>query len=63
MKCLDCGGDKNFEGMYAQFEKALRTGDAGLLATGRDGIIATKIAREATEIAIAKRKKLLVRCG
>jgi len=47
--------EKNFEGMHAAFLQALETGDLGGLASGRDGLIATKIAREATEAAMACR--------
>jgi predicted dehydrogenase len=55
MKTLEYAGEKNFEGMYEQFARAVRTGEGGLLASGRDGIIATRIAREATEIAMKRR--------
>ncbi|HEY0009239.1 MAG TPA: Gfo/Idh/MocA family oxidoreductase, partial [Tepidisphaeraceae bacterium] len=48
--------EKNFEGMYANFESALRTGENGNMPTAADGLIATKIARRATEAAIAWRK-------
>jgi predicted dehydrogenase len=41
--------------MYQQFERAIRTGQAGDLPTGEDGMIATRIARQATEQAIEKR--------
>jgi predicted dehydrogenase len=47
--------EKNFAGMYAAFARALATGDGGDLATGRDGLIATRIARVATDVAIATR--------
>lgn len=49
--------EKNFDGMYHAFEEALRTGANELLATARDALIATQIAREATEQAISKRPK------
>jgi predicted dehydrogenase len=39
--------EKNFEAMYAQFAAACETGDTGPFATGEDGLIATRIAREA----------------
>jgi predicted dehydrogenase len=39
--------EKNFEAMYAQFFRACETGDKGEFATGEDGLIATRIAREA----------------
>jgi predicted dehydrogenase len=41
--------EKNFEGMYAEFVKALKTGQAGNMPTARDGLAATRIARIATE--------------
>lgn len=47
---------KNFTGMYAAYARALETGDPGDLASARDGLIATRIARTATEQAIARKK-------
>ena len=47
--------EKNFPGMHAEFAKALRTGEPGHLPRAEDGLIATKIARTATEVAMAKR--------
>jgi predicted dehydrogenase len=47
--------EKNFGGMYAAFANALATGEAGDLPTAEDGILATRIAREATEQAIRER--------
>lgn len=47
--------EKNFEGMYQAFLQALETGDTGHLPSGHDGVIATRIARLATEEAIAHR--------
>jgi predicted dehydrogenase len=55
MKKLPWDGEKNFEGMYEQFNKAIETGDVGPLASGRDGITATRIAREGTEMAMKAR--------
>ena len=52
---LPGASEKNFEGMYVAFAHALETGDAGELPTGRDGLRATQIAREATETVIAQR--------
>jgi predicted dehydrogenase len=49
--------EKNFPGMHAAFAEALRTGDPGHLPRAEDGLIATKIARDATNTAIAKRLK------
>jgi predicted dehydrogenase len=48
-------GEKNFEAMYAQFAKAIESGDIGCFATAKDAIIATRIAREATEQAMRER--------
>ena len=41
--------EKNFDGMYAEFTKAMQTGQPGNMPTGRDGLEATRIARVATE--------------
>jgi predicted dehydrogenase len=48
-------GGKNFKDMYAAFALALETGDPGDLASARDGLIATRIAREGTDAAIQQR--------
>jgi predicted dehydrogenase len=48
--------EKNFEGMYAEFARAIQTGDKGGLPTAEDGIIATRIAWQATEQAISNRR-------
>lgn len=47
--------EKNFEGMYATFVKAIETGDYSLMPSAQDGLIATRIARHATDEAIANR--------
>lgn len=47
--------EKDFHGMYAELARALATGDPGALPTATDGIIATRLAREGTEQAIAAR--------
>ena len=47
--------EKNFHGMHAAFAEALRTGETGNLPSGRDGLIATRIARTATDEAIESR--------
>lgn len=47
--------EKNFDGMHAAFSETLRTGRPGDLPTGRDGLIATQIARKATEQVIQDR--------
>lgn len=43
--------------MYAAFARALSTGDPGPLATGADGLIATRIATRATDALIAERSR------
>lgn len=48
---------KNFAAMYEAFARYLDTGDPGYLASGRDGLIATRIARKATDDVIAARRK------
>ena len=48
--------EKNFAGMYAAFARALETGNPGDLPTGEDGLVALRIARAATEQAIADRR-------
>ncbi len=48
--------EKNFSGMHRAFSEALRTGQSTTLATGRDGLIATQIARTATNRAIDEHK-------
>ena len=45
---------KGFDNMYVQFRTAIETGDAGVFASGEDGIIATRIAREAVAM-VSKR--------
>jgi predicted dehydrogenase len=47
--------EKNFHGMHAAWSEALRTGDPGHLPSGRDGLIATRLARMATDAAIRQR--------
>ncbi len=51
--------EKNFYGMYTAFEEALRTGVPGHLPSGEDGVIATRVANEATEQAIVSRTELM----
>ncbi len=46
---------KNFGALYDAFARAIETGDPGNLATAEDGLIATRIARKATEDIIAAR--------
>ncbi len=52
--------EKNFQGMYIAFAEALRTGEIGDFPTARDGLIATRIARTATDQAIASRLQVTV---
>jgi predicted dehydrogenase len=52
---LPSGGEKNFDGMYAAFARALRQGGSDELPSGEDGLAATRIAREATEHVISQR--------
>lgn len=48
--------EKGFEAMYDEFARVLLTGqESALLPTGRDGLEVTRIARESTEMAMAKR--------
>ncbi len=47
--------EKNFDGMYRELEHALRTGMPGNMPTGADGLRATRIARAATDEAMASR--------
>jgi predicted dehydrogenase len=51
--------EKNFEGMYGEFERALRTGDPGNMPDAVDGLRATQIARTATEQVIRQRHEPL----
>lgn len=48
-------GEKNFDGMYAQFAEFLRTGKAGDLASPQDAMVATEIAVDCTNRAIDRR--------
>ena len=52
---LDFQPEKNFEGMYKEWAKALHTGKSDLLTTAEAGMKVTDIAREATNDAIRKR--------
>lgn len=47
--------EKNFAGMYEAFANALETGSTTNMPVGMDGLIATRIARTATEALISKR--------
>ncbi|HOZ50155.1 MAG TPA: Gfo/Idh/MocA family oxidoreductase [Candidatus Hydrogenedentes bacterium] len=48
-------GGKNFVGLYQEFARAVETGEPGNMPTAEDGRIATRIARTATDHAIANR--------
>lgn len=48
--------EKNFAGMHAAFVRALATGEPGDMASARDGLLATRIARLATEQAMRERE-------
>lgn len=50
--------EKNFDGMYAQFAKSLQSGTDGDMPTGVDGLMATRVARVATEEAIARKQTM-----
>jgi predicted dehydrogenase len=52
---LPGASEKSFRGMYEALAAAIPSGDPGHLPTGEDGIIATRIARAATNQAIARR--------
>ena len=47
--------EKNFRGMYHQLHRALSTGDDSIMPLAHDGLMATRIARAATEQAIRDR--------
>ncbi|MCY9698142.1 Gfo/Idh/MocA family protein [Paenibacillus alginolyticus] len=50
--------EKNFHGMYDAFALSLETGQTGDMPTGLDGLIATRIARRATNELIQKHAHL-----
>jgi predicted dehydrogenase len=49
--------EKNFAGMHSEFAYALSTGDLRDMPTAKDGLIATRIARLATEEAMRDRER------
>ena len=55
--------EKAFEAMYAAFSRALETGEAGALPVGEDGLIATRVARLATEEAVKHKESQSRRHG
>lgn len=56
-------GEKDFAGMHAELAQALARGTAGDMPTARDGLLATRIARLATEQAIQDHKRPTVLQG
>lgn len=48
--------EKNFAGLFQEFAGVLASGKPGLMPTGQDGLIATRIARLATEQAMRDRE-------
>ncbi|MEI8283206.1 MAG: hypothetical protein WCG75_12435, partial [Armatimonadota bacterium] len=48
-------GEKNFEGMYSQFAEFMDSGFAGDLASPHDAMVASEIAVDCTDQAIARR--------
>jgi predicted dehydrogenase len=48
--------EKNFGGMYSEFAHCLATGETRHMPTAEDGLIATRLARSATNQAIAERE-------
>jgi len=48
--------EKNFAGMHEAFAEALRTGDGSRMPSARDGMVATRIARDATDEVMARRR-------
>jgi predicted dehydrogenase len=47
--------EKNFDGMYQQFARYMSSGELGALASPDDALVATKIALECTDRAMARR--------
>ncbi len=47
--------EKNFDGMYQQFARYMTSGEVGALASPDDALVATKIAIECTDRAVARR--------
>lgn len=58
IRALPFSHEKNFEGMYEEFARALEKGGSEMLASADDGRVATRIATEATEQAMRERKQL-----
>jgi predicted dehydrogenase len=49
--------EKNFAGMYEAFARALVAGESDVLPTGRDGLVAARISRQATDRLIGQRSR------
>ncbi|TVY10549.1 Gfo/Idh/MocA family protein [Paenibacillus cremeus] len=47
--------EKNFAGMYEEFAQAMASGSTGNMPTGTDGLLATRIARTATDDLLRRR--------
>lgn len=56
---LNWSHEKNFEGLYSEWHKTLTTGQLGHMPSGEDGLIATTIAREATNEAQRNRPEAI----
>lgn len=49
--------EKSFAGIHTEYAEALKRGESGNMPTAREGIVATRIARTATEQAIRDRDR------
>jgi predicted dehydrogenase len=58
IKKLPFSHEKNFEGMYEEFGRAMERGSSEMLASAEDGQVATRIATEVTEQTMRHRKEL-----
>jgi predicted dehydrogenase len=56
---LNWSHEKNFEGMYAEWRQTLESGTICHMPTGLDGLIATRLANQATEAAMRHRPERL----
>lgn len=54
--------EKSFTGIYLEFAGALESGDPAEMPTAHDGLMASRVARNATEQAIRDRDRPSVRC-
>jgi predicted dehydrogenase len=55
---FDFHAEKSFEGLYAEWNRALDTGESELLTSAEDGMQVVYIARTATEKAISERNRI-----